>query len=88
MRARPTELLSVENQLTFLQLDPTAAVAPSADLVGWTLSWPRWRPGSGWRSAVRDLNQPAAARLLAGRQGLEPRPSVLETDALPVELSP
>lgn len=33
---RPTDLLAVANQLTLLQLDPTAAVAPSADLVAWT----------------------------------------------------
>jgi uncharacterized protein YcaQ len=33
---RPTELLSVVEQLTLLQLDPTAAVAPSADLVAWS----------------------------------------------------
>jgi uncharacterized protein len=33
---RPTELLTAMQQLTLLQIDPTAAIAPSADLVAWT----------------------------------------------------
>jgi uncharacterized protein YcaQ len=33
---RPTELLTVVHQLTLLQIDPTAAIAPSADLVAWS----------------------------------------------------
>ena len=33
---RPTNLLEVVRHLTLLQLDPTAAIAPSADLVLWT----------------------------------------------------
>jgi uncharacterized protein len=33
---RPTDLLTVVRQLTLLQLDPTAAIAPSADLVAWS----------------------------------------------------
>jgi hypothetical protein len=33
---RPTSLLAVVEQLTLLQIDPTAAVAPSADLVAWS----------------------------------------------------
>ena len=33
---RPTELLAVVRQLTLLQVDPTAAIAPSADLVAWS----------------------------------------------------
>ncbi|HZB50586.1 MAG TPA: crosslink repair DNA glycosylase YcaQ family protein [Mycobacteriales bacterium] len=33
---RPTDLLDTVRHLTMLQLDPTAAVAPNADLVAWT----------------------------------------------------
>ncbi len=34
--ARPTDLLEVVRQLTLLQVDPTAAIAPNADLVAWS----------------------------------------------------
>jgi hypothetical protein len=33
---RPSELLTVVQRLTLLQIDPTAAIAPSADLVAWS----------------------------------------------------
>ncbi len=33
---RPTDLLDTVRHLTFLQLDPTAAIAPNADLVAWS----------------------------------------------------
>jgi uncharacterized protein len=33
---RPADLLTVVQQLTLLQIDPTAAIAPSADLVAWS----------------------------------------------------
>jgi uncharacterized protein YcaQ len=33
---RPTELLDVVRRLTFVQLEPTAAIAPTADLVLWS----------------------------------------------------
>jgi uncharacterized protein YcaQ len=33
---RPSELLEVVTHLTFLQIDPTAAIAPAADLVAWS----------------------------------------------------
>jgi uncharacterized protein len=46
---RPTELLGVVRHLTLLQIDPTAAIAPSADLVAWS------RLGSSYRPA--DLRQ-------------------------------
>ena len=35
-RARPAGLLDVVYRLTLLQIDPTASVAPSADLVAWS----------------------------------------------------
>lgn len=35
-RPRPPELLEVVRRLTLLQIDPTAAIAPSADLVAWS----------------------------------------------------
>jgi len=41
---RPTELLGVVQQLTLLQIDPTAAIAPSADLVAWSRLGSSYRP--------------------------------------------
>src|SRR5213594_4238153 len=41
---RPTDLLAVVRQLTLLQIDPTAAVAPSADLVAWSRLGSAYRP--------------------------------------------
>jgi len=41
---RPTELLAVVQQLTMLQIDPTAAIAPSADLVAWSRLGSAYRP--------------------------------------------
>jgi uncharacterized protein len=43
--SRPTDLLTTIRRLTLLQLDPTAAIAPSADLVAWS------RLGSGYQPA-------------------------------------
>jgi uncharacterized protein len=41
---RPTELLPVVQQLTLLQIDPTSAVAPSADLVAWSRLGSAYQP--------------------------------------------
>jgi uncharacterized protein len=41
---RPTDLLDLVSHLTLLQLDPTAAVAPSADLVAWSRLGDAYRP--------------------------------------------
>jgi hypothetical protein len=41
---RPTDLLAVVQQLTMLQIDPTAAIAPSADLVVWSRLGSAYRP--------------------------------------------
>jgi uncharacterized protein YcaQ len=41
---RPTELVTVVRRLTMLQVDPTAAVAPSADLVAWSRLGSSYRP--------------------------------------------
>jgi uncharacterized protein len=41
---RPKDLLEVVRRLTFLQIDPTAAIAPSADLVAWSRLGSSYRP--------------------------------------------
>jgi uncharacterized protein YcaQ len=41
---RPTDLLGVVRRLTLLQIDPTAAIAPSADLVLWSRLGSAYRP--------------------------------------------
>ena len=41
---RPTDLVELVRHLTLLQIDPTAAIAPSADLVVWGRLGPAYRP--------------------------------------------
>jgi uncharacterized protein YcaQ len=41
---RPPDLATVADRLTLLQLDPTAAVAPSADLVAWSRIGDAYQP--------------------------------------------
>jgi uncharacterized protein YcaQ len=42
--SRPSDLLDVVQRLTLLQIDPTAAVAPSADLVAWSRLGQAYQP--------------------------------------------
>lgn len=51
---RPTQLLDVAERLTFLQLDPTAVVAPAAELVCWTRLGNSFRPAELGLAAERD----------------------------------
>ena len=41
---RPTDLLEVVTHLTLLQVDPTAAIAPAADLVAWSRLGSSYKP--------------------------------------------
>lgn len=41
---RPTDLVEVVDRLTLLQIDPTAAIAPNADLVAWSRLGSSYRP--------------------------------------------
>ncbi len=41
---RPTQLIGLVRHITLLQIDPTAAVAPSADLVAWSRLGARYDP--------------------------------------------
>jgi uncharacterized protein YcaQ len=41
---RPTDLVTVVQRLTLLQIDPTAAIAPSADLVAWSRLGSTYQP--------------------------------------------
>jgi uncharacterized protein YcaQ len=47
--SRPTELVDLVDRLTLLQIDPTAAIAPNADLVAWSRLGSAYelRPSSG-----------------------------------------
>jgi uncharacterized protein len=51
--ARPTDLLDLVRHLTLLQVEPTAAVAPSAEVVAWSRLGPRFRR-SDLEDAVAD----------------------------------
>ena len=51
---RPTDLLAVVQRLTLLQIDPTAAIAPNADLVAWSRLGSAYRPAHLQQALERD----------------------------------
>src|SRR5882762_9733657 len=51
---RPTELLTVVQRLTLLQIDPSAAIAPSADLVAWSRLGSAYQPAHLRQALERD----------------------------------
>ena len=51
---RPRDLLALVERLTFLQIDPTNAVAPSADLVAWSRLGSSYRPEHLTQALERD----------------------------------
>jgi uncharacterized protein YcaQ len=51
---RPTELLTVVQRLTLLQIDPTAAIAPSADLVAWSRLGSSYQPAHLQKALEQD----------------------------------
>jgi uncharacterized protein len=52
--SRPTDLLAVVQQLTLLQIDPTAAIAPSADLVAWSRLGSTYEPAQLQQALEQD----------------------------------
>jgi len=51
---RPTDLVSLVERLTMLQIDPTSAIAPSADLVAWSRLGSAYRPADLKQALERD----------------------------------
>lgn len=51
---RPVALLPMVEQLTFVQVDPTAAVAPCADLISWSRLGSSYRPAELTGAIERD----------------------------------
>jgi hypothetical protein len=51
---RPTDIVDVVDRLTILQIDPTAAIAPSADLVLWSRLGSSYDPADLTRAIEKD----------------------------------
>lgn len=52
--SQPADLVEMVRRLTLLQIDPTAAVAPSADLVAWSRLGSSYRPAHLQEAIERD----------------------------------
>lgn len=52
--SRPKGLVAMVERLTFLQLDPTAAIAPSADLVAWSRLGSSYQPAHLTQAIEKD----------------------------------
>ncbi len=51
---RPTDLVDLVDRLTLLQIDPTAAIAPNADLVAWSRLGASYQPAQLTRALEQD----------------------------------
>ena len=68
-RRRPAALLDVVRHLTMLQIDPTAAVAPSADLVAWSRLGSSYAPAA-LATALQDLTLLELRAMIRPREDL------------------
>lgn len=68
---RPTDLLTVLRRLTLLQIDPTAAIAPSADLVAWSRLGSGYHPSHLQHALERDRTVFEVVAMLRPTEDLE-----------------
>jgi uncharacterized protein YcaQ len=72
---RPTELLTVVQQLALLQLDQTAAIAPSADIVAWSRLGSVYQPSHLQQALEQDrtlFEHNALVRPMSDRGSISP----------------
>jgi uncharacterized protein YcaQ len=51
---KPADLVDLVDHLTLLQVDPTAAIAPNADLVAWSRLGPSYQPADLTQALEKD----------------------------------